>query len=155
MQPVATPNASHSEPSHKAQAATNQFDMSTFDFSSPASWEALAKTWQMSQGYMPSQEELMQYVMMSMQMNPAAMMGASMAGAMNGPQFNQGGMDPGFHGQTGWSGQYQAHQTSNGAETAAQVLGEPVQDQTASKTVGEGGKMERVGDKWVFVKKQA
>jgi hypothetical protein len=44
-----------------------QFDFTAHDFSQPSAWEALAKSFQMTNGYTPSQEELMAIVMMAMQ----------------------------------------------------------------------------------------
>jgi len=44
-----------------------QFDFTAHDFSQPPAWEALAKSFQITNGYMPSQEELMAMVMMAMQ----------------------------------------------------------------------------------------
>ncbi|KAF7309904.1 CID domain-containing protein [Mycena indigotica] len=44
-------------------ANLSSFDASTFDFTSPASWEALGKMWQASFGTAPTMEQLMQYVM--------------------------------------------------------------------------------------------
>ena len=42
----------------------NEFDFSICDFSTPPSWEALAASFEKTNGYVPSQEELMQIVMM-------------------------------------------------------------------------------------------
>ena len=44
-----------------------QFDFTAHDFSQPPAWEALAKSFQITNGYAPSQEELMAIVMMAMQ----------------------------------------------------------------------------------------
>lgn len=44
-----------------------QFDFTAHDFSQPSAWEVLAKSFQMTNGYTPSQEELMAIVMMAMQ----------------------------------------------------------------------------------------
>ncbi len=41
------------------------FNPLTFDFTSPAEWETLGKMWQVTNGYLPSTEELMQFVMTS------------------------------------------------------------------------------------------
>lgn len=42
----------------------NDFDFTTCDFSTPSSWEALAASFEKTNGHIPSQEELMQVVMM-------------------------------------------------------------------------------------------
>ncbi|KAF7789581.1 hypothetical protein EIP86_000527 [Pleurotus ostreatoroseus] len=41
----------------------DSFDLSAFDLTAPASWEALANAWKVTHGYMPQQAELMQYIM--------------------------------------------------------------------------------------------
>ncbi|KAA1470238.1 hypothetical protein DENSPDRAFT_835989 [Dentipellis sp. KUC8613] len=38
------------------------FDFATFDFTAPASWEALGVAWQETYGYAPGQQELMEFV---------------------------------------------------------------------------------------------
>ena len=54
----------HSAPAAEtSQPGLDKFDMSTFDFTASSSWEALGKMWEVTYGYMPSQEELMQFVM--------------------------------------------------------------------------------------------
>lgn len=48
-----------------------KFDLAVFDFSSPAAWEALGNAWKVTHGILPSQEQLMQFVMEKMsQGNP-------------------------------------------------------------------------------------
>jgi protein NRD1 len=46
-----------------AEGGLDSFDLTSFDPTAPASWERLGKAWNTTHGYMPSQEELMQYVM--------------------------------------------------------------------------------------------
>ncbi|KAJ6453638.1 hypothetical protein DFH09DRAFT_42991 [Mycena vulgaris] len=45
-----------------AQGMEN-FSLATFDFTAPSSWEALGKMWQVTHGYLPSTEQLMEFVM--------------------------------------------------------------------------------------------
>ncbi|KAG1880487.1 hypothetical protein C8R48DRAFT_684230 [Suillus tomentosus] len=45
------------------QLGLDHFDITTFDFTAPSSWEALGKMWHSTYGDTPSQEELMQFVM--------------------------------------------------------------------------------------------
>lgn len=45
----------------------HQFDFTAFDFAQPTSWELLAKSFQITNGYVPEQAELMGIVMMAMQ----------------------------------------------------------------------------------------
>jgi len=62
--PANTSTQIHSAPAAvTSQAGLDKFDMSTFDFTASSSWEALGKMWQVTYGYLPSQEELMQFVM--------------------------------------------------------------------------------------------
>ncbi|KAG2092308.1 uncharacterized protein F5147DRAFT_822544 [Suillus discolor] len=45
------------------QPGLDQFDITTFDFTAPSSWEALGKMWHSTYGDTPTQEELMQFIM--------------------------------------------------------------------------------------------
>ncbi|KAI0339630.1 hypothetical protein BDW22DRAFT_1361205 [Trametopsis cervina] len=47
----------------EAAAGLDSFDLTAFDPTAAASWEALGKAWNVTNGYMPSQEELMQYML--------------------------------------------------------------------------------------------
>lgn len=152
LQPVPTPNASHSENAQLAQTGADQFDMSAFDFTSPASWEALAKTWQISQGYIPTQEQMFQYVM-SM---TTGMLGAPMpAGGAYGPQFNQTGTASSQDGQDPWQQWTGNDEGASGHGFMPTGANESQAQSLEPNMVGSGGSMQRVGDKWVFVKKQA
>ena len=151
------------------------FDPATFDFTSPASWEALGKKWQVTHAYVPSTEELMAFVMMGGQTNGMAPMmhshmndspmrggrggrgkGGSF-GARNG-HMNRGGS--GYEDQ-----EYYGSQDMQGSD--AIVLGEepynaaqaPVDQRQRqalsppqSSSSPYGGKMQKVDGKWVFVK---
>ncbi len=46
-----------------AERGLDTFDLSAFDLTSPSAWEALGKAWGVTNGYMPAQDELMQYIM--------------------------------------------------------------------------------------------
>ncbi|KAF5338407.1 hypothetical protein D9611_012490 [Ephemerocybe angulata] len=48
----------------------DKFDFSTFDMTSPTSWEALGKMWQVTYGIMPAGEQLMQFVVSGGTMRP-------------------------------------------------------------------------------------
>ncbi|KAJ3514722.1 hypothetical protein NLJ89_g2215 [Agrocybe chaxingu] len=43
-----------------AEQGMDGFNLAAFDYTSPASWEALGKRWQVTHGYLPSTEQLMQ-----------------------------------------------------------------------------------------------
>ncbi|KAF9497114.1 hypothetical protein BDN71DRAFT_1445132 [Pleurotus eryngii] len=177
-----------SETVAKSESAVQpQMTMEQFDYTNPASWEALGNQWQMAYGYTPSVEEIMQYVMAG-GMVPTQM-------AAGGPTqgwpissweepvstFNTDGWQSGrgrgwFNRGRGGHGHGNPRDTQgpimqDGMETDAIVLGggestSPMAPTTAVKspieerqhnepnanTGGAGGKMERVGDKWVFVR---
>ncbi|KAG6868740.1 hypothetical protein C0993_011319 [Termitomyces sp. T159_Od127] len=156
------------------QPGLENFDPMSFDFTSPASWEALGKMWHVTKGYMPSTEELSQFVITSGQAAFAPMVQAqkwqntpnsqTRRGGGRGGGYNRG--RGGFHNnvrntQEEW-GQYEADN-----QTDAIVLGGesgiPVEEtrmQVDSSTtdqdnhISTSGKMQRIGDKWVFVREQ-
>ncbi|KAL0953860.1 hypothetical protein HGRIS_005035 [Hohenbuehelia grisea] len=175
--------------SSSAEAQDNShFNWATFDPSSPASWEALGKWWQVTYGYAPSTEELMQF-MMGNTMYPMGMMqpgpGWSQpswqgTGSMT-QQSWRGGRGGGFargrgggyaHGGNPRVGQEQwdqGHGASmdtdaivlgggdGGGGVAAQTVsggnyGQPNKDPSMGNSAAPGGRMQRVGDKWLFVK---
>ena len=134
------------------------FDFTTFDFTSPASWEALGKAWEVANGVAPTQEMLMQFVMMSgmgMGMGMSTMGGFGMeqpANQWDGVQGSEGWNAGG----TGW--------TDGGVEVAGETQGQEKPDEEmvdpeveessvpGERSVGSTGKMQKVGDRWVFVR---
>jgi len=91
----------------------SEFDFSAFDFTSPASWEALGASFEATNGYAPSQEETMGIVMMAM---------SSMAGPVDvaGPSQVQTseGNTIAYMGQPGWSGSLGEEENGHGAREA-------------------------------------
>ncbi|GJJ11423.1 hypothetical protein Clacol_005656 [Clathrus columnatus] len=68
------PNSIQSNNNMSLRRGLDAFDLAAFDFSSPDAWEALGNAWQVTHGTLPSQEQLMQFVMGKMsQGNPATM----------------------------------------------------------------------------------
>jgi protein NRD1 len=187
------------------QSGLQSFDYSTFDPTSPASWEALGQAWAVTNGRPPSQEELMMFVMevtvnMTSQAPPTPsgppMQGNQRTGHAGGGWMGEprggtprgggrgrgafgarGGGRGGFaygkagegqalwdYGGDGYAGSTDAivlgehTNTQNGLDWA-QGSHEPAQsgldeegggqegDQSAS-----GGRMQKVGDKWVFIR---
>src|SRR5207244_3443005 len=55
-------NASVVSNMNSTSSGLENFNPTTFDFTSPASWEALGKMWQITHGYIPATEELAQFV---------------------------------------------------------------------------------------------
>lgn len=175
------------------QPGLDKFDMATFDFTAPSSWEALGKMWQVTYSYLPSQEELMSFVM------AGGVIASAAAGGMLPAQYQggmMGGMEQGWqqNGMGFWNGQADAsgymnqggvsgygrqnprnlngqqQQRNNYAQsTDAIVLGgddgpgntdtpmeqSPPQSPPTGEGGGPGGRMQRVGDKWVFVREVA
>lgn len=175
-----------------SQAGLDKFDMSTFDFTASSSWEVLGKMWQVTYGYLPSQEELMQFVMSGGVIASAAAAGlipgqypVDVAGVQQGrPQGNEGqwsgGMEGAYsnqdsghvhghgnnrnHNQQQWSGYSNTgHQQNTDAivlggggdangNDMMQVEARPLPQSSPPIEGGLGGRMQRVGDKWVFVR---
>ena len=180
----------HSAPAAEtSQPGLDKFDMSTFDLTVSSSWEALGKMWQVTYGYLPSQEELMQFVMSGGVIASAAAAGMipgqyqngvmgmeqlwaqSGGGQWSGP----GGSYPNGGGPAYGNGNTRSSQQQRGGynkgtayqqNSDAIVLGGgdvnsegdemqvelPPPMAQASPPSGEGGRMQRVGDKWKFVR---
>lgn len=191
------------------------FDWATFDYTSPASWETLGKAWNVSNGYLPSQEELMQFIaMMSANMSGGAYSMATQYNNMQTQQPQQQQWDGGQsqqgwgRGDASWRGrgrgrgrgygdayaQGHSYQYGNGRgasrgrgrgfdhDTDALTLAggddtpaayamqtnrawqedemyggqQPLAEHPVSDDAGaRGGRMQRQGDGWVFVKSDA
>lgn len=153
------------------QPGLENFDPMTFDFTSPASWEALGKMWHVTKGYLPSTEELSQFVFTSGQAAFAPIVqGQKWQSTPNSQAWRGGGRGRGYNrGRGGLHNNVRSTQEEWGQyevdnKTDAIVLGEesgsPVEEtkmQVDRSTTDEAnhtgsGKMQRVGDKWVFVR---
>ncbi|KAJ7504290.1 hypothetical protein B0H11DRAFT_510253 [Mycena galericulata] len=155
-----------------AQGMEN-FSLATFDFTAPSSWEALGKMWQVTHGHPPSMEQLMEFVMSGGVMGPQPQQqrppewtgGPSWGAVPTGPPprrgtRGRGGFSRGrgyYGGGNARDGQERWH--SDMGETDAIVLGGGGEDTTMveesaqpEKGGGLGGRMQRVGEKWVFVR---
>ncbi|KAF7370518.1 hypothetical protein MSAN_00683800 [Mycena sanguinolenta] len=162
------------------QQGMENFSLATFDFTAPSSWEALGKMWQVTHGVLPSTEQLMAFVMSGGVMTgPAA--GVPNQQQLSQTEWTGGhawgggsaGMQPGrgIRGRGGFSrgrgraygggfardGQDRWH--SDMGQTDAIVLGGGDTDamevegaDVPGKGGGGGGRMQRVGEKWVFVR---
>jgi len=149
------------------------FDLGKFDYTSPASWEALGKMWQVTNGYLPSTEQLMQFVM-----TPASGL-SDMTSATASQEFTTtsiaDGMATGGRAKGGFLGAPGRGGYGNGRSgmayydanaTDAIVLGGGMDEgqsveskgtssfsgQNESPSVSSSGRMQKVGDKWVFVR---
>lgn len=187
-------HASNSAASEEQQQGLDQFDITTFDATAASSWEALGNMWKTTRGYLPSQEELMQFVLAS----GMAMAGSTASGHYDdsqGGQWEAGWTDQGTRGSGGWQtegvrgytnggqGGYAGHgnyrdagQHSNAGQSQhsdavilsdnvatmgevdrRSIPGEQSDVHDNESKLGDGqprgaGRMQRVGDKWVFVR---
>ncbi|KAF8159482.1 hypothetical protein B0H34DRAFT_406112 [Crassisporium funariophilum] len=192
VSPLVTANTSSNKTS--AALVTNtvssrlgmeSFDLATFDYTSPASWEALGKLWQVTHGYLPSTEQLMQFVVScgTGQMNSQNIELSNGDTFQSHPQSNQtrgrgrgrGGFQRGRGGMTYGNGrniQEGSDYDMSQATDAIVLGGEEVphsdhqidtsfqgQDNAPQESQGmpvsSSGRMQRVGDKWVFVRGSA
>lgn len=179
------------------------FDWTTFDMSAPSSWEALGKAWNVSNGYMPAQEELWQYVhMLTASMNGAAY---SMGGQYGMPNQQWGAQEQNWGHNESWRGRgrgrgrgygdsyghgygyeggrggtrgrgrgfdqntdaltlaggddtpsaYEVQQDSQGWQDEELHTTQQPSDEDDGSIGGRGGRMQKVGDRWVFVKADA
>jgi protein NRD1 len=189
------------------------FDWATFDYTAPASWEALGKAWKVSNGSLPSQDELMQFItVMSAGMGAAYPVADPVAaqydmqqpqqqwvggqeqswgrgntwrgrergrgrGRGYGDSYGQGHSYPYDSGHGGSRGRGRGFDQDTDALTLAggddtptvyamqtnrawqegemcdaeqNLVGDDSED-----TGGNGGRMQKVGDRWVFVKSDA
>ena len=157
---VAMPIATYESRSRDVGATKglDSFDFTTFDFTSPASWEALGKAWEVTNGVTPTQEVLMQFVMMSgMGMGMSMGMGGGFGmeqpqnqwdGAQSSEGWNAGGV--------GWSdgGIGVVGETQGQEKPDVEIDGPEKEDSPVfgERSVGSSGKMQKVGDRWVFVR---
>ncbi|PPQ69826.1 LOW QUALITY PROTEIN: hypothetical protein CVT26_014204 [Gymnopilus dilepis] len=156
------------------------FDLSAFDYTSPASWEALGKMWQVTHGYLPSTEQLMQYVIMSGTGPSQADTSTQDTNGLNYQRNDWSGNRGRGRGGGGFSRGRGGSMYGNGREhgpgeyddnsqaTDAVVLGGGTEDVTQypmayeastdisvdprPTPVSTAGRMQKVGDKWVFVR---
>lgn len=156
------------------------FDILNCDFSAPASWEALGKAWEVTHGVLPSQEELMTFVMSATAMaNQAAMMYGGWMGQAGwvggggdydlgmgdtamGVRGNEFASQGGGYGNGNVRNHEQWGQTNGGnpyevaVNTSAQDGNGVVSEGGGGgEQVGSKGSMQRVEGKWKFVRASA
>ncbi|KAH9951201.1 hypothetical protein B0H21DRAFT_776274 [Amylocystis lapponica] len=184
---VADVGTSSAPPGAILQQGLETFDASTFDPSSPASWMALGNAWSVTHGYIPSQEELMQFTLSGGLMGPLPIASQFDAQQMDvwqdpgGWQESGGGHEYGngrgageqaYEQQSSGDGGFGAEGT-NGYSAVSAWPGSPAEvdysvpvdenngEGTVEQSAADGssggatGRMERVGDKWVFVRREA
>lgn len=159
---TAMPIATYESRARDAGAAKglDSFDFTTFDFTSPASWEALGKAWEVTNGVSPTQEMLMQFVMMSsMSMGMGIGTGTGDLGMGQQPNQWEGAQGSGDCNAEGmeWTeggiGTIEEAQGQGGPDKESTSLEKEVSPIPGDgRSVGSTGKMQKVGDRWVFVR---
>ena len=132
------------------------FDITTFNPTEASSWKALGDAFEVTNGYQPTQEDMMQFIAATMQM--AAGMGTDMGSdpdvgndtsvSVASAQNAQSYMGPNDWPNMGYTSEPQS--ISAVAQTDSQSMQSP-----PTSASGPGGNMQRVGDKWVFIRNQA
>ncbi|KAF5387355.1 hypothetical protein D9757_005718 [Collybiopsis confluens] len=150
----------------------DQFNIASFDFTAPASWEELGKMWLKSYSAVPTTEQLMQFVMLAgTSMDSSQTWSSQDSWGQSGQWDNTGGnsytddqmsMEGGRGGEVGYNGggnSYQGQSTAaanKGADPrlnrASMADPNAVNGQSSSGEKRSGGGMKKVGDKWVFVR---
>ncbi|KAJ3933136.1 MAG: hypothetical protein NXY57DRAFT_1000000 [Lentinula lateritia] len=139
-----------------------QFNVATFDFTNPESWEALGKMWLVSYGTMPTTEQLMQFVMFagasadpSQMISPDSWDQSGWDGTGNPYMDTQNVSMGGMNGGMAYGGNHlQGQSTANGNWKAGdpRVVHQSKSYAGESSTEKRGGGMRKVGDKWIFVR---
>ncbi|KAF9045663.1 hypothetical protein BDZ89DRAFT_133216 [Hymenopellis radicata] len=159
-----------------SQPGLESFNPHLFNPMLPDSWVALGKMWEVTNGYSPSQEELMQYMALIMMGHAPPMQPVQVnsqfsdsSGQWQGGGHGRGG----YGGQTargrggytsgrgringqggGWNGDHATHSEGivlGGGDALDATTVDSTSSQAATGTQ-TGGSMQRVGEKWVFVK---
>ena len=156
----------------QSQPGLESFDPTSFDLTSPSSWELLGDMWQVTYGEVPTTELLMQYVMQSVtsgqvpstpHTSPETSWDNSYGHGQQWKGRGRGGLARGgFNGhgndRNGWN-HYDDNQTdavvlggSPDAVTERVLDSNSISQENSRGGAGTGGKMQKVGDKWVFVR---
>ncbi|KAJ3881686.1 hypothetical protein F5051DRAFT_396658 [Lentinula edodes] len=157
---ISTPSASKTVPQNPS---LDQFNVATFDFTNPQSWEALGKMWLVSYGTMPTTEQLMQFVMFAgASADPSQMMSqdswdqSGWDGTGNPYMEIQNVSMGGMNGGMAYGGNHlQGQSTANGNWKAGgdpRVAHQSKSNAEEPSTEKRGGGMRKVGDKWIFVR---
>ena len=172
VSPLVTANSDSNKPTsaplvsntvHYSGLGMDNFDLSTFDYTSPTSWEALGKRWQVTHGYLPSTEQLIQFVIScgTGQMSFLELSNSNQQQSVGFTDQSWGEeqlSDSGFSYGNGRN----MHQgtdaivlgggdTNSPKNTSISSSQTPTLHESRSSTSGSG-RMQKVGDKWVFVR---
>ena len=135
------------------------FDITSFNPTDPTCWKALADAFEVTNGYPPTQEDVQQIVAtsmsMAMGMGISLGMGAgttmSMGGTHDGAEATQSYMGPNDWPDTVYTANVQ-ESTDRGQ---VQNIPQSPPSSAGGGASGSGGGMQKVGDKWVYVRNQA
>ena len=171
VSPLVTANTASNKPSAPLVSNTvpysglgiDSFDLSTFDYTSPASWEALGKMWQVTYGYLPSTEQLMQFViscgtgqMSSLELsNNDQQQSTGFTSRSWGEEHNGGfsyGNGRNMHQGNDTTDAIVLGGDTNGPENISISSDQKSALQDTPTLGSSSGRMQRVGDKWVFVR---
>ncbi|KAL5536724.1 hypothetical protein ACEPAF_547 [Sanghuangporus sanghuang] len=174
-----------SKDSNPDAVGLDSFDIGTFDPTSVESWRALGNAFQVTHGYVPSQEELMYLVMssMGMMMNMATHQGMNGIGSEMNAAVGMEDSIPTAEFANGTAGQvgvsdwrvttYTASMDDHRSDavvlghntddrpgkgtidsTAAITSDSPTNDDTGDDPSGSTGRMQKMDDRWVFVRNE-
>ncbi len=159
----------------QSKPGLESFDPTSFDPTSPSSWEQLGKLWQVTYGELPTTEQLMQFTVESMTS------GQVPSTPHTSPDMQESSWDNSYgHGQqwkgrgrggpprggfsgygndrNGWNhddnSQMDAIVLGGGTDTSTErrLDSISISQENSKGGAGTGGKMQKIGDKWVFVR---
>lgn len=159
--------------SNISELGLESFNPATFDYTSPTSWDALGKLWQVTNGCLPSQEQLVQFIIScgtGQQMAPTFQPSNQSFNQQNYTPFRGRGRGRGFsrgHGGSGYGNgrvDFDGWGKEDDSQTCAIVLGggedddggnassdHGISEPSAQSSVANAGCMQKVGDTWKFV----
>lgn len=134
-------------------------DFTSLDFSSPEAWLRLSEAWKVTNGWAPTQEQLMMCVMQAQMQMQAMQWGNMTNGTGIGWTGATGDQDPNLptnlssevtNGMAPGAEQEVAKHPSN-LQSPVEELEDPPISPKSSSNGQSGGRMIRVGDKWKWV----
>ena len=171
VSPLTTASTASNKPSASLVSNTvpytglgmDNFDLSTFDYTSPASWEALGKMWQVTYGYLPSTEQLIQFViscgtgqMRSLELSNTNEQSVGFASQAWGEEQLSGEFPYGNGRDTGNDMAQATEAIVLGGDTnnppKNSIFSGQKSNLESQTSASNSGRMQKVGDKWVFVR---
>ena len=149
------PTGNESSAPKSKSGGLETFNFSLFNPTDPASWKALGDAFEVTNGYLPSQEELMQVIMAQM-MSMGMGMDSGFMGVPN-QSSAESSQEYGSASYSSWNDGL-SNMESTDVGQAGVVKGQADIPKTtedepkAAGTGSAGGHMQKVGDGWVFVR---